>query len=82
VDRRAPVGSRITAITLGGKPLDPAARYRVAMNGFLALGGDGFTVFKAGQDAVTGPTDIDALEAYFRAAPRIDVPMEERVTGG
>lgn len=82
VDRRAPVGSRITAITLGGKPLDPAARYRVAMNGFLALGGDGFTVFKAGQDTVTGPTDIEALEAYFRSAPRIDLPMEERVTGG
>ncbi len=81
VDRGAPVGSRITAITLDGKPLNPAARYRVAMNGFLALGGDGFTVFKAGQDAVTGPTDIDALEAYFRAASRIDVPMEERVTG-
>ncbi|WP_298190406.1 bifunctional metallophosphatase/5'-nucleotidase [Novosphingobium sp.] len=82
IDRRAPLGSRITAITLGGKPLDPAAQYRVTMNGFLALGGDGFTVFKAGRDAVTGPTDIEALEALFRSAPRLDVPVEERVTAG
>ncbi len=81
IDRRAPLGSRITAIMLDGKPLDPAAQYRVTMNGFLALGGDGFTVFKAGRSAVTGPTDIEALEAWFRSAPRRDVPAEERVTG-
>lgn len=82
IDRRAPVGSRISSITLGGKPLEPAASYRVTTNGFLALGGDGFTIFKAGQSAVTGPTDIEALEAYFRSAPRLDVPVEERITGG
>lgn len=82
IDRHAAVGSRITGITLGGKPLDPSASYRVTTNGFLALGGDGFTVFKAGRDAVTGPTDIEALEAYFHSAPRLDVPVEERVTGG
>ncbi|WP_421852378.1 bifunctional metallophosphatase/5'-nucleotidase [Novosphingobium sp.] len=82
IDRQAPVGSRINGIMLGGKPLDPAARYRVTTNSFLALGGDGFSVFKAGRDAVTGPTDIEALEAYFHSAPRLEVPVEERVTGG
>lgn len=81
VDPRQPVGSRITAITLDGQPLDPAARYRVTMNGFLALGGDGFTMFRSGRDAVTGPTDIEALESWFTAAPMRDVPLEERVTG-
>ena len=77
-DRRQPVGSRIVAITLGGKPLDPAARYRVTMNGFLAQGGDGFSVFTSAQEAVTGPTDIEALEGYFRSSARLDVPQEER----
>jgi 5'-nucleotidase len=77
-DRRQPVGSRITAITLGGKPLYPAARYRVTMNGFLALGGDGFTVFAGAHEAVTGPIDIEALEGYIRSVPRRDVPQEER----
>ena len=78
-DRGRPVGSRIVSITLGGKPLDPAAHYRVTMNGFLALGGDGFSVFTGAHEAVTGPTDIEAMEGYFRNAPRLDVPAEERV---
>lgn len=82
IDRRAPVGSRISAIMLGGRPIDPAAQYRVTMNGFLALGGDGFTVFKSGRGAVTGPTDIEALEAWFRGVSKRDVPAEERVTVG
>ncbi len=82
VDRRQHAGSRITALTFGGKPLEPAGRYRVTMNGFLAQGGDGFTVFKAGRDAVTGPTDIEALEGWLRSVPRLDVPLEERVTVG
>lgn len=77
-DRRQPVGSRITSITLGGKPIDPAARYRVTMNGFLALGGDGFTAFAVAREAVTGMTDIEAFEGYMRTAPRIDVPQDVR----
>ncbi len=77
-DRRQPVGSRIVSITLDGKRLDPAARYRVTMNGFLALGGDGFTAFTGARDAMTGPTDIEALEAYIRSVPRRDVPQDVR----
>ncbi|OYW16625.1 MAG: bifunctional metallophosphatase/5'-nucleotidase [Novosphingobium sp. 12-64-8] len=77
-DRSKPVGSRIAAMTLDGRPIDPDARYRVTMNGFLALGGDGFSVFAGKPEAVTGPTDIDALESWFRAAPMRDVPQEDR----
>lgn len=77
-DRRQPEGSRVTAITLNGKPLDPAASYRVTVNGFLALGGDGFTVFKAGRDTVTGPTDIDAFEGLFRSKTVVEVPRDVR----
>src|SRR6476646_7038465 len=41
-------GERIVAakMTLNGQPIDPAASYRVTVNNFLALGGDGFTVLK------------------------------------
>ncbi|KUR72541.1 bifunctional 2',3'-cyclic nucleotide 2'-phosphodiesterase/3'-nucleotidase [Novosphingobium fuchskuhlense] len=77
-DRRQPVGSRIVAITLNGKPLDSTASYRVTTNGFLALGGDGFTVFKAGRGQVTGPSDIEAFEALFRSKTMIDVPGDAR----
>jgi len=80
-DRLQPAGHRIVSVMLSGQPLDPAARYRVTMNSFLALGGDGFSVFTGGREAVTGPSDIEALEGYFRSAPMLDVPQEERVRG-
>ncbi|MFM9935278.1 MAG: bifunctional metallophosphatase/5'-nucleotidase [Novosphingobium sp.] len=81
-DRGQPVGSRIVAITLGGKPLDPAVRYRVTINSFLALGGDGFTAFAGAREAMTGPTDIEALEAHIRSVPVRDVPQDERAIEG
>jgi 5'-nucleotidase len=59
---------------LDGSTIDPAAKYRVTINGFLADGGDGFFVFKEGSEARGGPSEIAALEAYFKAnsplAPR------------
>jgi 5'-nucleotidase len=62
-------GERIIAekMTLNGEPIDPAASYRVTVNNFLSLGGDGFTVLKEGQAPLTGPYDVDALQAYFQA---------------
>lgn len=62
-------GERIVAerMTLNGVPIDPAATYRVTVNNFLSLGGDGFTVLKEGQVPLTGPYDVDALQAYFQA---------------
>lgn len=80
VDRAQPAGSRIVALTFNGKPLDMAQRYRVTINGFLALGGDGFTVFADKPEAVTGPTDLETLENWLRAAPLRTVPAEARVT--
>jgi 2',3'-cyclic-nucleotide 2'-phosphodiesterase (5'-nucleotidase family) len=51
-DLSRPAGSRITGVTLdGGSALDPSARYSVVVEGFLASGGDGFTVFKEGRGA-------------------------------
>ena len=42
------LGDRIVAasMTLNGTPIDPAASYRITINNFLAVGGDGFTVTK------------------------------------
>jgi 5'-nucleotidase/UDP-sugar diphosphatase len=41
----APKGSRIRAILVAGKPLDPGREYSVATNDFLAVGGDGYRSF-------------------------------------
>jgi 5'-nucleotidase len=79
VDRAAPAGARVSAIVLNGKPIDPAAKYRVTMSEFLANGGDGFTVFARQGERVRGATDLDALEAWLKAIPPRAVPAERRI---
>ncbi len=63
------IGERIIAerMALNGQPIDPAAAYRVTVNNFMAVGGDGFTVLLAGTVPRTGNYDSDALHAYFTA---------------
>jgi 5'-nucleotidase len=70
-------GQRIVRMALDGRAIDPAATYRVAVNNFLASGGDNFTVFASGGGAVDAGTDIDALEAYVRGGIR--APQTDRV---
>ncbi len=61
-------GERIIAerMTLDGARIDPAARYRVTLNNYLSVGGDGFSVFTKGVDQLTGVYDVDALYDFFR----------------
>lgn len=77
-DPARPSGNRIVTIMLDGKPLDMAKTYRVTVNGFLGLGGDGFSGFVGKPDTLTGPTDIDALESWIKAVPVRAVPQEVR----
>lgn len=62
-------GERVIAaqMSLNGQPIEPAATYRVTVNNYLAVGGDGFTVLRDGTMPQTGPYDSDALHAYFTA---------------
>ncbi|GHF57142.1 5'-nucleotidase [Amycolatopsis bartoniae] len=76
----APIGSRVSNITVGGTPVDPNATYRVSVNNFLAAGGDGFTEFTKGTDLTGGPVDLDALVAYLGAHPGIAPPPADRIT--
>jgi 5'-nucleotidase len=78
-DLSRPVGQRVSAVALDGKAIDDAAIYRITMNSFLASGGDGFTVFRDGADVVNGAVDLDAAEAWFRAAPRRSLPATGRL---
>ncbi|MGZ8352336.1 MAG: bifunctional metallophosphatase/5'-nucleotidase, partial [Allosphingosinicella sp.] len=63
----APIGDRVSNITINGVPVDPAATYRVTVNNFLAGGGDNFTMFRDGTESTGGVQDVDALEAYIAA---------------
>jgi len=64
-DLGRPDGGRITSMELDGKPIDLAATYRVTVNNFLSSGGDGFSAFASGTDAVDGGLDLDAMEAWL-----------------
>ncbi|MFL6750985.1 MAG: bifunctional metallophosphatase/5'-nucleotidase, partial [Sphingomicrobium sp.] len=77
-DKSRPAGQRIMAMTLNGNPIHPAKTYRVAVNNFLASGGDNFTLLAAGRDPVDAGLDLDATEAYLATNP--PVPQPGRIT--
>jgi len=76
-DLSRPQGSRITSMSLNGKPIDPAANYRVTVNNFLASGGDGYSVLTQGTNAFDAGLDLDALEAWLATNPK--VPTVDRI---
>ncbi|GGO45871.1 5'-nucleotidase [Streptomyces daqingensis] len=53
------------SVKLDGKAIEAGETYHVAMNEFLAGGGDGFPVFKEAKDKLVGASDLEALEGYF-----------------
>lgn len=68
-DASKPFGERVLAekMTLNGRPIGPGSSYRVTLNDYLAVGGDGFTVAKQGTAPQYGGYDADALFAFFRS---------------
>ncbi|WP_051425581.1 5'-nucleotidase C-terminal domain-containing protein [Jiangella gansuensis] len=81
-DPAAAAGERITSVTLDGEPLDPAAGYRVAVNSFLASGGDSFFTLAEGVDAAdTGQVDLQATVDYFGANSPVTPDYAQRAVG-
>lgn len=70
-DRTRPPGERIVAMTLEGRPVDPAGTYRVTVNNFLASGGDGFSVLPGARVVADVGQDLDAFEAYIAGGVRV-----------
>ncbi|MFF8536596.1 bifunctional metallophosphatase/5'-nucleotidase [Streptomyces sp. NPDC015532] len=72
------------SVKLDGTAIDPAATYRVAMNSFLAGGGDGFAELGKGGNVRVGGDDLAALGAYLTAnssaATPYPVPAADRIT--
>ncbi|MET1111712.1 MAG: bifunctional metallophosphatase/5'-nucleotidase [Allosphingosinicella sp.] len=78
-DLAKPEGRRIVLLTVDGQPVRDESVYRVAMNSFLASGGDNFTIFREGTDPTGGMQDVDALEAYIAGAGSLTPPALGRV---
>ena len=74
-------GERVLAerMSLNGQPIDPDARYRVTVNNFLSVGGDGFTVLTQGTAPLIGVYDVDALHVYFGANSPVSPAAADRI---
>ena len=85
-DARRPVGSRVLDVEVAGRPLDENRRYSLAVNGYLAGGGDGYAMLR-GQRFLLAPenglseTDeligaLAAASAQAPIAPKVDGRIE------
>jgi 5'-nucleotidase len=78
-DAHRPAGQRIVTLEVGGKAVDPGARYTVATIDFIANGGDGQTAFR-GARVLVAPTSapdlptlvLRAIEARQTIAPAVE----------
>ncbi len=69
-DLSRPEGDRIVSLTIGGKPFDPDATYKVAMTDYLAQGNSGMWRVRdevhSENILYTGYTDLEVLTNYVR----------------
>ena len=81
-DSTRPIGDRVdpASITLNGELIDPTRTYRITVNGFLADGGDGFSVLKQGTGRLAGPLDLTAFELHAAAQNPLLVGVLNRIT--
>ena len=80
-DAARPYGEHVIAasISLNGELVDPLRSYRVTVNNYLSVGGDGFTVLKEGTAQRFGVFDADALYTYFQANSPIAPVATDRI---
>ncbi|MEU9704992.1 bifunctional metallophosphatase/5'-nucleotidase [Streptomyces sp. NPDC047981] len=71
----------VSSVKLNGEAIDPSKTYRVAMNEFLAGGGDGFAVLKEHKNKLVGASDLDLFTAYLGAHSSASAPLAPPATG-
>ncbi|PTU69291.1 bifunctional UDP-sugar hydrolase/5'-nucleotidase UshA [Chromobacterium haemolyticum] len=67
------VGGQLQQALIGSQPIDPSKTYRMAINSFIAAGGDGYPVMNKHPGYVnTGFVDAEMLREYIAAHSPID----------
>jgi 5'-nucleotidase len=69
-DNGRPPTDRVIDVRKNGVSINKNATYSVAINSFLATGGDNFSAFKNGTNNKNGPIDLDALVNYLSKLPQ------------
>jgi 5'-nucleotidase len=71
----------VSVVLANGQPLQDATRYTVAVNDFMAAGGDGLVEFTQGASLEdTGILIRDAIAAYLKTYPVVSAATDGRVT--
>jgi 2',3'-cyclic-nucleotide 2'-phosphodiesterase (5'-nucleotidase family) len=81
-DPKAPKGQRVTAVEVGGAPLDPGRSYRVATNDYIQGGGDGYAMLKNGKaliDASGATLMASMVMDYIAANAPVAPELEGRI---
>ena len=66
---KADYGQRVQDLRVAGTPINASSDYRLAVNSFLADGGDGVVMLQQGRNRLGGELDIDALIALLKTSP-------------
>ena len=83
IDPAAPRDARVVDVQADGEPLDPARRYVVAIPDYIFKGGDGYSMFAAGEVLVApeaGSLIVSAMAKYLSAKHEISPVVEGRIT--
>jgi 5'-nucleotidase / UDP-sugar diphosphatase len=81
-DKSKPAGSRVVSVTIGGKPLDPAAKYKLATNDYMLGGGDGYTSLAGGKvivDAHGGKLIANDVMVMIKKLGTVNAKVEGRI---
>ncbi len=80
VDPERPAGERLVAATVGGQPLDPERRYRVAITDYMLAGGDGYSMFEDARVLIE-PEAASLLVTLLEETVRERQPLTPGVEG-
>jgi len=58
-------GNKVANVLIAGVPIDPAKTYKLATNDFMAVGGDGYTMFAGKEQVSLDGSLADILAAYI-----------------
>lgn len=80
VDPSKPAGERVSDVKIAGVAVDMDKLYSVAINDFMAAGGDGYEMFKAYPIKAEYNTLMDALQEYIQKIGVVEGKLEQRIT--
>lgn len=81
-DPKAPAGSRVASVMVGGKPLNMDTVYKVATNDYMLAGGDGYTALGGGKVLVNdtaGDLMANDVMTYVSKVGHVTEKVEGRI---